>query len=214
MTRRLISVITPTIPERRDLLMDCIEDVRGQDYPAIEHLIVADGPDPELTYAVLAARSATPSSGNQIDNRLVELGRPWSPLLPPQSLGVAPILAGMLQARGEYLAWLCDDERFTDPGALSLLADHLEATGADFVYPKVRMWRKGGDPERGWDIGTDSPEYGQFTWCLFRADLLSKAMPRFHGPTFNDADLMQRWKAAGARHAFLDRVLVTHRADR
>lgn len=212
--RPLVSIVTPTIPERAGLLAECVENVRGQAYPNLEHVIVSDGPYPDLTPTILAARSRLTASGEAINTRPVVLGRPWSSLLPKESIGVAPILTGLLLAKGAYLAWLCDDERFTDPDALTMLADRLEATGADFVYPRVRMWWNGTSPERGWDIGTDPPEYGQFTWCLFRADLLRRAMPRFHGPTFNDADLMERWKAAGALWAFLDRVLVTHRADR
>lgn len=225
--RPLISLVTPTIPERRDLLMACIEDVRRQDYPNLEHVIVSEGDGVDgwpLSSIVHDQHMRWTGTGLEWMDagrsprrpalRIFDLGRHWSSLLPVESLGVAPILTGLLLARGAYLAWLCDDERFTDPSALSVLADHLEITEADFVYPKVRMWRNGSSPERGWDIGTDPPEYGQFTWCLFKADLLARAMPRFHGPTFNDADLMQRWLAAGAHHAFVGRVLLTHRADR
>lgn len=203
--RPLISLITPTIPERHELLTECVENVRRQTYRSLEHVIISDGPDDEIDVV---------RDDANVPIIFQELGRPWSPLLPKESIGVAPMLTGLLLARGDYLAWQCDDERFTDPDALAMLADHLESTGADFVYPRVRMWWNGTSPERGWDIGTDPPEYGQFTWCLFRADLLRRAMPRFHGPTFNDADLLERWKAAGATWAFLDRVLLTHRADR
>lgn len=224
--RPLISIVTPTIPERHELLMACIENVRAQSYRPLEHVIVSDGPDfrladrmktlqiEEMEASIFAGQHGTKVEPSGVPIFFQELGRPWSPLLPHHSTGVAPILTGLLLARGEYLAWQCDDEAFTDPDALALLADLLETTDADFVYPKVRMWWNGTSPERGWDIGTDPPEYGEFTWCLFRADLLRKTMPRFHAPTFNDWDLCERWIAVGARHAFLDRVLVTHRADR
>jgi hypothetical protein len=44
----LVSVITPTW-QRGDLLLErCVPSVQAQDYPNIEHVIVSDGPDPEL----------------------------------------------------------------------------------------------------------------------------------------------------------------------
>lgn len=207
--RPLVSIITPTIPERHELLGGLLSNLDAQDYPDLEHLIVSDGPGPKVHLAQSLGKLSA-----QRRRHTFELGRHWSAVLPVHALGVAPILTGLLLARGEYLAWLCDDEAFVTPDALSQLVGLLESTDSDFVYPRVRMWWKGSSPDQGWDIGTPTPEYGQFTWCLFRASLLQKAMPRFDAPTFNDADLMNRWRVEGARHAFLDRVLVTHRADR
>ncbi len=44
----LVSVITPTW-NRHDLLLNrCIPSVEAQTYPDIEHIIVSDGPDPDL----------------------------------------------------------------------------------------------------------------------------------------------------------------------
>lgn len=203
--------------------METVEHARQQTYPNVEHIIVSDGEDDvlmDMGAEDVAEWCNVPRIGYPADGldgyptRWYALGRHWSGLLSRHAIGVAPILAGLLLARGEYLAWLCDDERFVTPDALSLLVEHLERTGVDFAYPKVRMWWNGTTPEQGWDIGTDPPQYGQFTWCLFRADLLLKAMPRFDAPTFNDADLMTRWIEKGASWSFLPHTLVTHRADR
>ena len=43
-----VSVITPTW-QRHDLLLNrCVPSVAAQDHPAVEHVIVSDGPDPDL----------------------------------------------------------------------------------------------------------------------------------------------------------------------
>ncbi|MGE3267178.1 MAG: glycosyltransferase family 2 protein [Chloroflexota bacterium] len=212
-TRPLVSLVTPTW-QRHDLLIETIEHVRDQDYPDLEHIIVADGTDEQLARWATQGWPTAFGDPTAVPIRFAELGRHWSGLMPKPALGVAPILTGLLMARGDYLAWLCDDERFMQPDSLRLLVDHLESTGADFVYPKVRMYWNGQQPADGWDIGTDPPQYGQFTWCLFRAELLQTAMPRFDAPVWNDWYLISKWVEAGATWAFLPEVTFSHRADR
>lgn len=49
MSKPLVSVITPTIPSRHELLLNrCIPSVQAQAYRNVEHIIVSDGPDEEL----------------------------------------------------------------------------------------------------------------------------------------------------------------------
>ena len=211
MDRPLVSIITPTW-ERHDLLAECIENVRGQDYPRIDHHVVSDGPDEELLAVVMSGRSQQTASGNPVNVHWNALGRHWSGIMPKFALGVAPILAGCLLARGEYLMVLCDDERM-EPDHLSKLATLLDQ-GADFAYSMTRMWWAGTSPGQGWNIGTDPPEYGQITNFLFRASLLEKAMPIFDAPTWNDWHLVSRWMELGARWSFLPEVTLSHRADR
>ena len=51
----LVPVVTPTW-QRRDILTGwCIPSVQAQSYPDAEHIVVSDGPDPELA-AVMAAQ--------------------------------------------------------------------------------------------------------------------------------------------------------------
>lgn len=205
-TKPLVSIITPTW-QRHDLLVETIQNVREQTYPNLEHVIVSDGPDERLRdlVAYISMQRAVPI-------RFEALGRNWSTFL-PRSFGVAPLTVGALLARGEYHLWLCDDERMK-PDHVEHLVDLIERTGADFVYPHVLMWRMG-NPGIAWVIGTDPPEHGQFTHCLYRASALQKAMYCFGMPegVENDWDLARRWMEAGATWAMSDRCTISHRAD-
>ena len=44
----LVAVITPTWQRTGLLLSRCIPSVQAQDYPRVEHIVVSDGPDPDL----------------------------------------------------------------------------------------------------------------------------------------------------------------------
>jgi len=201
-TRPLVSVVTPTW-QRPDLLEETVDHVAEQDYPNVEHIIVSDGPD-ELV---------TRDYGFPGDGRRVALGRNWSGLM-PESFGIAPLLVGYLMARGDYIMPWCDDERALTRDHISRLVDLLESSGADFVYPKVRIWRNGNPagPETK-TIGTDPPEYCQITHMLFRASCLHRfGMPRW-GTHPVDWSLVDDWMKAGATWAMLDDVTFSHRLD-
>lgn len=210
--RPLVSVITPTW-QRHGLLAETIAEIKAQDYPNLEHIIVSDGPDPDLR-RLLWARGHRPADvftdGGPTRLRLLGLGRNWSTFV-PNSFGIGPILAGLLQARGEYACWWCDDER-ADPDHLTKMVDLLEQRGVDFAYPKVRFWWAGQTPEDGVDIGTDPPQHGQFTHCVFRTDLLRRAMPAW-GTHPGDWALCEAWMAAGATWAMAPEVTFSHRGD-
>lgn len=210
MGRPLVSVITPTW-NRRDLALETVQHVREQTYRPLEHIVVSDGPDESLRHQVRFGAVGQPDGERFVPIIFQELGRNWSSVL-PNGFGVAPLTVGMLLARSAYQMWLCDDERM-DPDHISSLVDALEALGADFAYSRVRMHWAGQPPERGWDIGTDPPQYGQITNFLYRADLLTRGMPSWGGHPV-DWTLVQSWMAAGATWAFSDRVTIQHRADR
>ena len=205
MDRPLVSVITPTW-QRRDLLLEAVENVRAQIYRPLEHVIVSDGPDPEL--AELLARE----HGAGVPIRSVELGRNFTEGGPPNSFGIGALTAGMLLARGEYQVWLCDDERMA-PDHIAGLVAALEETGAGFAYSKTRMYWVGQTPESGWDIGVCPPQYGQITNFLYRSALLRVAMPAW-GAHPADWTLVASWMQAGVAAVFVPRVTLTHRADR
>lgn len=206
--RPLVSVVTPTW-QRPDLLAETIEHVREQDYPNVEHVVVSDGQDPGFFGADIA-RYIGP---HHPPMRFVDLGRNWSGLA-PESFGIAPLMVGYLMARGEYVMPWCDDERALIPDHLSALVNLLEETGADVVYPRVRIWRSGNPdgPETA-IIGTDPPHYGQITHYLFRASNLHRfGFPRW-GTHPVDWSLISDWMSAGARWAMLDQVTFSHRLD-
>lgn len=203
--RKLVSVLTPTW-QRRDLLLEAVENAREQAYRPLEHVIVSDGPDPELRDLIERERGA------DVPIRFIELGRNFTEGGPPNSFGIGALMAGMLLARGAYQVWLCDDERMA-PDHISSLVAVLEEGNAGFAYSKTRMWWVGSRPEDGWDIGTCPPQYGQITNYLYRSELLRVAMPAW-GAHPVDWTLVASWMRAGERCAFLPRVTLTHRADR
>lgn len=206
--RPLVSIVTPTW-QRHELLLEAIANVRQQDYPNLEHVIISDGPDPRLMDRLCGHPAY---SAGRPPITFHQLGRNFTEHGPPNSFGVGALTAGMLLARGEHQVWLCDDERMM-PDHISSLVDALEAKGADFAYSKTRMYRNGQQPANGWDIGTDPPQYGQITNFLYRSALLQTAMPAWGGHPI-DWTLCAAWMAAGARWAFVPRVTLTHRADR
>lgn len=210
--RPLLSVITPTW-QRHELLLGCIENVRDQTYPNIEHIVVSDGQDDDLRHALWAAghRPAdTFTDGGSRHLSLHLLGRNWSGFL-PNNFGIGPIVAGLLHASGEYVAVWCDDER-AEPHHLTAMVDLLESTGCDFVYPVVQFWRNGQRPEDGYQIGCDPPVHGEFTHYVARMTAFQKAMPQW-GQHPVDWTLCEAWMAAGATWAMLPELTFSHRAD-
>lgn len=207
----LVSVLTPTY-ERAELLTGAIGNVRVQTYRPLEHVVVSDGQDAALR-AILAPMASPPDGYPPPDVPLVfaELGRNWSSFL-PDAYAWAPVTVATLLARGEYHAWLADDERM-DPDHLETLVDALEAAGADFAYSKTRMWSPVGQGT-SWLIGKEPPERGQITHCVYRADLLKRGLYHYGDSRASDWRTIERWLAAGATYAFVDRETFTHRADR
>lgn len=211
--RPLLSIITPTW-QRHELLLETVANVREQSYPNLEHIIVSDGPDPELRHVLWQAGHRPADvfrDGGPSRLQVVELGRWWTGFM-PDSFGIGAILAGLLLARGEYLTWQCDDERAT-PHHYAALIGLLEAHGVDFAYPRVQFYRNGQRPEEGFQIGSDPPMHGQFTHSVFRASILKRAMPAW-GTHPVDWSLCQAWMQAGASWAMLPDVTFSHRADR
>jgi glycosyltransferase involved in cell wall biosynthesis len=207
--RPLVSVITPTW-QRQDLLLEAMANVRAQTYRPIEHVIVSDGQHPGLEWLV-KLDGAYRASGDHVAVTFVELGRNWSTFL-PESFCAAPNVVGQLVARGEYQAFLADDERM-DPDHVASLVDALEAAGADFAYGRVRMWWAGTSPERGWEIGAPSPQCGQITNALYRTDLLKRGLYPFGAGMTSDWACISQWMDKGATWAYVDRVTLTHRVD-
>lgn len=209
MTRKLVSVVTPTW-QRHELLLETMANVRAQTYRPLEHVIVSDGRHPGLEWLV-KNDAAYRGPEDHVPVRYVELGRNWSSFL-PDSFCAAPNVVGMLASRGEYQTFLADDERM-ELDHIESLVDALEAEGADFAYGRVRMWWNGTSPEQGWEIGTPSPQCGQITNALWRADLLRRGLYPFGTGMTSDWALFSQWVNAGATWAYVDRVTLTHRAD-
>jgi cellulose synthase/poly-beta-1,6-N-acetylglucosamine synthase-like glycosyltransferase len=206
--RPLVSVVTPTW-QRPELLAETIRHLREQDYPNFEHVIVSDGIDMRLEGRVRREYG----DDSPVDLFFHHLGRNWSGLM-PSSFGIAPLLVGYLAAHGDLIMNWSDDDRALTKDHISRLVDLLESSGADFVYPRVRIWRNGNPsgPETK-TIGTDPPQHSQITHMLFRASCLHRfGMPRW-GTHPVDWLLVEDWMRAGATWAMLDDCTFSHRLD-
>lgn len=206
--RKLVSVLTGTW-RRHTLLMGAIENLREQTYRPLEHVIVSDGQD--ATLRELVARE---EGYQDVPIRFVELGRNWSTYL-TNSMSAVPFGVAQWMARGEYMVWFADDERFLVPDAIAAMVEALEATDADFAYPKVEFFWKG-RPEKRFVLGEPYPREGTFTHCLHRADILDVPPGGFqtHVGAANDHEQVRRWIAAGKTWSFVDRVTLSHRIDK
>jgi glycosyltransferase involved in cell wall biosynthesis len=182
----LVSVITPTW-QRHDLLLGrCLPSAGAQDYPALEHVIVSDGPDPVLREAFFTSRGEWASAV-------------WFAELPehdPEAQwGHYARLHALDRAKGEYIAYH-DDDNSWHSYHVRLLVRALEETGADFAYPLMAVHGRG-----EYVIGTDPPAEGQIdtSMIVHRRELLDVATWRWYPgiPTI-DWDLVSRWMAAGA----------------
>jgi glycosyltransferase involved in cell wall biosynthesis len=176
-------VVTPTWQRHPLLFGRCIPSVQAQDYPAVEHVIVSDGPDEELREKLGAL--ALPGV------RFEELPDHD----PAARWGHWARLHGTDVAKGEYITYLDDDDAYR-PEHVSVLAAALDAhPDAAFAYSRMIMHTQHGSCR----IGTDPPGYGQIgvPAIMHRRGLLDVATWEQSEPTI-DWDLVSRWLDAGA----------------
>jgi len=180
----LVSVVTATWQRHDPLLNRCVPAVQAQDYPALEHIIVSDGPDLVLRRALMGLPFVAPGV------RFTELPEHD----PDAQWGHHARLHGTDLAKGDYIAYLDDDNSWR-PGHVEILVAALEATGAGFAYPMMAVHGRG-----DYVIGTDPPSRGQIdtSGIMHRRGLLDVATWRWHpGIETIDWDLVSRWMAAG-----------------
>ena len=184
-----VSVITPTW-QRHDLLLSrCVPSVAAQDYPAVEHVIVSDGPDPDLR--------------GKLDElpgvRFEELAEHD----PAARWGHWARLHGIAVAKGEYITYLDDDDAYTSDHA-SVLAGALDSRpDAGFAYS--RMVSHNSSSGGTWRVGSDPPGYGAIgtPMIMHRRSLLEVATWEQSLPSI-DWDLVERWLAAGTAYVSVD----------
>ncbi|MEA2893386.1 MAG: hypothetical protein QOI05_4179 [Bradyrhizobium sp.] len=122
-----LSIVT-TVYDRTDCLRRCIDSVRRLTFADFEHLIVADHPPPDVLERIrdIASRAGDARIG------LFNLKRRFN------NWGIAPAAAGLRRARGEYVAFLSDDNGYT-PDHFEQLVRMLDRDGAlGFVYSSCR----------------------------------------------------------------------------
>jgi glycosyltransferase involved in cell wall biosynthesis len=131
--RPLVSVITPTW-NRHDLLFGrCIPSVHGQSWTSVEHIIVSDGPDPELAYRL------APNGPDGARDR-------WFHALPAHDpephWGAAARRAGTALASAELITYCDDDDalRINHVAALAMALNGDKSAG----FAVSRMLAHGG----------------------------------------------------------------------
>lgn len=197
--RPLVSVVTPTWRRHDELIDRCIPSVAAQTYGAIEHIVVSDGPDDALLPRLVEA--------SEFDRyphlRYLELSEHddnarW---------GHHARLAGIDAARGEYIAYLDDDNSWRPEHLTLLIGALLDNPKADFAYPRTLMHVFG----NVYDIGADPPAYGQIdtSGIVHRRELLLKGTWEPSLPSI-DWDLVHRWIGMGAKWVFVPEITVDY----
>lgn len=115
---QLVSVVTATWQRPQTIVERAITSIRAQTYDRIQHIIVTDGSDIDLT-RILRAEGYREDVE---DRRLVTLGRNWTAFSGDDHFGSVPKLVGSYAASGDYIAYLDDDDEY--------LPDHVETLAA------------------------------------------------------------------------------------
>lgn len=197
--KKFVSVITSTWNRRDILLTRSIPSVRLQTYPNIEHIIVSDGSDNILKQIFDISKND--------DEKFVELGRNWRTFSKGKSYGAIPRLIGTYVAKGDYVAYLDDDNEFL-PFHIEKLVSLLEEKNVDFVYSKMQVIQNGKNIK---EVGSIPPIIGTIDTSVIvhKAELLNIANWRPSGYT-DDWDLVSRWLDNNAKYAFLNEVTVRY----
>src|SRR5262245_16317625 len=202
-----VSVVTSTFNRRGHLYENVLRCVWRQDYAGpVEHVIVADGPDPELatffTGVGYYCRRLYGTSAGPRSVRYVELGRNWHAFTKGLSWGAVPRSVGACVASGQYIAYL-DDDNFYRPQHLRKLVALLAGTDIDFAYGKFQ------DHRQHRVVGKLPPGHNHIdtSAIVHKAELLTLPDCQWRAAGYaSDADLVYRWLAQGARYAFLDEI--------
>lgn len=180
----LVSVITPTWQRRQLLLARCIPSVQAQGYPRVEHIVVSDGPDPQL-----AADLSMPWLHGWKDL--------WFHALPAHDeephWGGAVRNAGLGLVAGQYVTY-CDDDDSLRPDHCYRLAAALDAhPEAGFAVSRMLQHAPHGDQSVGHgelalgNVGTPM--------IMHRAGLTEVAA--WAGGAYEDWELVWAWLRAG-----------------
>lgn len=192
MSHPLVSIITPAIAARRELLANrCFPSVRDQTYPNVEHLVISDGEEIELPWWMSTSV------------RYFQLGRNFREFY-GNTWGAYPRLIGTHLARGQYIGYVDDDDELL-PQHVEKLVEFIEQTGADFVHSLFRREMPGGEPL----IIGESIEAGRIgTPCVLHRIECIKKWNWGGGGDFEDFELFSNWNRLGLKSAHLPEVTI------
>lgn len=187
----LVSVVTPTW-RRHETLGDSLRSVQAQAHQRWEHLIVSDGPDPALR-----ARLADRWPGV----RYLEM-----PSHDDRSRwGVKARQLGWVEAKGEFVAYLDDDDTWR-PNHLRNVLGAMAAVKAAVGWGSAMVHF----PDQTMAILGGEPKYGrvQTSMIVHRRDLLD--VETWREGDLPDCDLLAAWLAKGVRYAWAPEVSVDY----
>ena len=200
MTLPLVSIITPTLNRHERLLNRCIPSVQAQAYPNVEHVIVSDGPDPELKQKLDVLVLGQSAFLHPV--RYFELPERD----PEQHWGHHARLAALEHATGEYIGYIDDDDALR-PDHVRLLAGTLrDDQSVGWVYSVMASHHR----DDSWtNIGEGPPGAGQIgtPMIMHRRSILEHGT---WGPasSMEDWELVNRWLNAGITYAHVRDVTV------
>ena len=184
-----VTVVTATWGRPKTLFAHAVESINRQTYENIEHLVVIDGHDPELSSALEKAgyQADTPS-----DRRYTFLGRNWTSYADNGSIGATARLVGSWMGTGELITYLDDDNDY-DPEHIEQVVSLFESDpDLGFVISALKHWPLGFPVQPA--VG-----YADTSGITHRAMLL-----RDHGGLrpdggTDDGNMVERWAAAGVK---------------
>lgn len=192
-----VSVITPTWQRRDRLLNRCIPSVQAQAYAdGIVHVIVSDGPDPELHCRL--------HDGPPFVHPVVFIQLPEHS--PERHWGHFARLAGIEASDSQYIGYVDDDDALR-PDHCRLLADALdEDPSVGWVYSSMASCGSDGT----WtEIGAGAPACGQLgtPMIMHRREILKHGT---WGPASatEDWELASRWMNAGVIYGHVREVTI------
>lgn len=185
----LVSVITPTW-QRHDFLLDrCVPSVAAQTYPYVEHVVVSDGPDPDLSAKLpcTVIYDALP---------VHDVERHW---------GIPARLHALNMTLGEFVTY-CDDDDLLRPGHCEVLVKALlDNPECGFALSQMMSHQPTGDHV----IGQNPVGLGQVgtPMIMHRREILDVATWG-RSNSYEDWDLVATWIGAGIKFARVDQVTI------
>lgn len=195
----LVSIITVTRnlidAGRKDFFRQCVESVRMQDYPNIEHLII-DGASTDGTVDLLNEMNVNyisePDTGiHNASNKGIRL------------------------AKGKYIAFLCSDDFYTRSDTVSLSVAALEQNNADFSYADFNTVSLSGEKTAlitpHWESCFTAQPIGHPT--MFSAKRMLEELNGFDESfkITGDFDLITRALLSGKRSVYVKASIVAFR---
>lgn len=190
----LVSVVTPTWQRCRLLLERCVPSVQQQTYVSLEHIIVSDGPDPDLAAAICETEQRRPI-------RFSEL-----PVHEPSHYGHKARMAGIEAAGGDFIAYLDDDDSYR-PDHLAIMMRALLEAEAPWGYPSCLVHLDRGEVR----IGDGRLARGRVgtSMIIHRREIL-RTQTWLDEPGPPDWNLIYRWTKAGLLPVSVDEVTVDY----